>query len=344
MEKVTDMALPLVCRRRDGALWSGLAAAAALLALAATGARANDSTAELGIGGLTLVRNDTIALLSEDLHVSLDEVRVTYHFRNRTDAPVTYIVAFPLPAIDAVVPEAVNYVLPDGTSDNFVDFSVTVDGKPVTPEVSERATALGVDRTAELRTMGLPLNPAADRLYERLDGLPQDQKAELNRLGLVTIDSYSVMATWKYEASFYWEQTFPPGRDVVVEHRYRPVVGYGFFGDWAFSPDAAGYREKYCIDDAFERGAKAKLAALAGTNMPYLNEKRLSYILTTAANWSGPIGSFRLVVDKGSPDALVSFCGENVRKTGPTTFEMTATDFEPLKELEILIVEPAPPN
>ena len=48
------------------------------------------STAQLGAGGLELVRNDTIEVLSEDLYVSANEVRVTYHFRNRTDAPVTY--------------------------------------------------------------------------------------------------------------------------------------------------------------------------------------------------------------------------------------------------------------
>ena len=50
------------------------------------------------------MRNDTIEVLSEDLYVSAKEVRVTYHFRNRTDAPVTYLVAFPLPTIDAIVP------------------------------------------------------------------------------------------------------------------------------------------------------------------------------------------------------------------------------------------------
>jgi hypothetical protein len=74
--------------------------------------------------------------------------------------------------------------------------------------------------------------------------------------------------------------------------------------------------------------------------MPYWDEQRISYILTTANNWAAPIKQFHLTVDKGDPDALVSFCGTNVRKTGATTFEMTATDFVPERELEVLIVKP----
>ena len=44
-------------------------------------------------------------------------------------------------------------------------------------------------------------------------------------------------------------------------------------------------------------------------------------------------------MDKGSTDNLVSFCGEGIKKIGPTTFEMVKTDFWPDRELEILILE-----
>jgi hypothetical protein len=222
---------------------------ATTLVVASHAAFANDSTAQLGAGGLQLVRNDKIAIVSEDLYVSADAVRVAYRFRNKTDSTLRCIVAFPLPAIDAIVPEGTNFVLPDGGAANFVDFTVTVHGTPAMPILEERATALGVDRSDVLRAMGLPLNPIADGLYQTLDALPADTIAELNR------------------------------------------------------------------------------------------KVRVSYILTTANNWSGPIGKFRLVVDKGDSDAIVSFCGENVRKISPTEFEMTA-DYVPLRELDILIARP----
>ena len=37
----------------------------------------------------------------------------------------------------------------------------------------------------------------------------------------------------------------------------------------------------------------------------------------------------------------MSFCGDNVRKVGPTTFEMTADDFYPERDIDILILNPA---
>jgi hypothetical protein len=314
----------------------------ALLMALATPAAANDSTAQLGAGGLQLVRNEEVELLAEDLYVSATEVRVAYRFRNKTDAPVTYLVAFPLPVIDAIVPEAVNVMLPDESADDFVDFSVNVDGKAVTPKVESRVTALGVDRTEVVRRYGLPLVPIGERVYRVLEKAPTSETAELNRLGLVYVDPYNVQAAWKLETTYYWEQTFPPGKEVIVEHRYKPVTGYGFFGDWVFSEPT--YRDKYCIDADFEAAARKKLAAIKDTNNPYMNEQRVSYILTTANNWATPIKDFRLVVDKGSTDALVSFCGTNVKKIGPTQFEMRATDFMPERELEILIAVPAKPE
>jgi hypothetical protein len=40
-------------------------------------------------------------------------------------------------------------------------------------------------------------------------------------------------------------------------------------------------------------------------------------VLVTEANWKAPIGDFHMVIDKGAPANLVSFCGTGVRKTGP---------------------------
>ncbi|MBV8795464.1 MAG: DUF4424 family protein [Hyphomicrobiales bacterium] len=60
-------------------------------------------------------------------------------------------------------------------------------------------------------------------------------------------------------------------------------------------------------------------------------EEYLSYVITSGANWAGPIGS------KGDT-ALVSFCGDGVRKIGPTTFEMIAKDYTPRRDIDVLLV------
>ena len=43
---------------------------------AATPAGANDSTAEIGAGGIVLAQTYSVAMESEVLHISMDEVRV----------------------------------------------------------------------------------------------------------------------------------------------------------------------------------------------------------------------------------------------------------------------------
>jgi hypothetical protein len=309
--------------------------AAVALMLSAASARANDATAELGVGGLQMVYNSAIEVISEDLYVSPDEVRVLYHFRNITKEPVTATVAFPLPALDGTFYEDLWLDLADPNAENYVDFTVTVNGEPLTPSVYSRATALGVDRTDVLRAAGLPLNPAA-YMADELNNLSPATLTELHRLGLLVVEPWGIQPSWRLETSFYWEMTFPPGEDVVVEHSYRPVVGYGFFGDYQL--DDATYLDRYCMDDDFIAGARRMMGA--DPDFAELDERRIEYLLTPAANWASPIGTFHLTVDKGDTNAIVSFCGTGVTKTSPTTFELTETDFYPTRELDILIVDP----
>jgi hypothetical protein len=96
------------------------------------------------------------------------------------------------------------------------------------------------------------------------------------------------------------------------------------------SPD---YR-RYCIDRDF-------LGTVSGSPHKAWEQHYLEYILVTGANWAGPIGQVRLIVDKGSPDNLVSFCGRGVRKISPTQFEMRASRFVPTSNLAILILTPS---
>lgn len=303
--------------------------------LATPSAVANDATAEIGVGGLQMVYNSAIEVVSEDLYVSPDEIRVSYRFRNITSAPVTVLVAFPLPPLGGTY-EEVWYELPNPEDPNYVGFTVAVNGKPIAPEIFSRATAFGIDRTEDLAAFGLPLNPSSFALYDALRELPDAARDELRRLGLLVVEQWGVLPTWQLETSFYWEMTFPPGEEVTVDHRYEPVVGYGFFGD--FQLDDPDYLERYCMDESFTAAAARMMGA--DPDFPMLDEQRIQYLLTPAQNWASPIGTFRLTVDKGDENAIVSFCGTGVTRTSPTTFEMTATDYYPTRELDILIVDP----
>ena len=147
---------------------------------------------------------------------------------------------------------------------------------------------------------------------------------------------------WTVRETWHWRQVFPAGRDLRVEHEYAP--GTGGSVDVALArPDyrnsAEGRREQseYCTDRAF-------LSALdrASRSGGPVTERRVRYILTTGGNWRAPIGDFRLVVDKGRPENLVSFCGTGLRRISPTQFEMRRRDWRPDRDLAVLIVERGP--
>ena len=97
------------------------------------------------------------------------------------------------------------------------------------------------------------------------------------------------------------------------------------------------YRKDYCLPDDFFAGVD-KLAGADPANTAGLQERRIAYVLKTGANWAGPIKNFRLVVDKGRVDRLVSFCFDNVKKISPTAFEASLENFTPSHDLKILLI------
>ena len=107
-----------------------------VLALSGAPSRADDSMATLGAGGLALEKTDKIALVSEDLTLSPTAVKVSYRFRNLTNADYETIVAFPMPDVTGSAHEMIG--IPDPAKDNFLRFATRVDGKPVDSQLEQR--------------------------------------------------------------------------------------------------------------------------------------------------------------------------------------------------------------
>ena len=327
------------------------AIALAILAGAALPAHANDSSAELSTGGLIFVQNPDVEMRSEDLFISAREVHVRYRFFNSSPRDVTVLVAFPMPEIQVHGPDEIISV-PTEDPENFLAFTTTVNGKPVATNVEQRVTAVGIDRTQLLRSLGVPLAPHLPATNEMLDRLPADKWQDLLRLGIAEIEEYDtgrgmqkhLAPRWGLHTTFYWEQTFPGLAEVVIEHRYKPSVGETVQTALGAPNESTEswfeeYKAKYCLDDDFLATVeRARRATNSRGGAPY-SEQRIDYILKTGANWSGPIRDFRLVVDKGAPDSLVSFCGEDVKKISDTQFEMRRADYTPDGNLSVLILK-----
>ncbi|WP_421857962.1 DUF4424 domain-containing protein [Oricola sp.] len=322
--------------------------AAVLLCAGIMPAQANDSMAEIGAGGLVLARSDLIAMEKETLYLSMDEVRVDYVFRNDSDRVIETVVAFPMPDIK-VDPYGGDWAIPR-YEDNFLGFSVEAGGRRIEPRLQQRAYAAGVDVTAMLEVAGIGLSPLDD-FGSPIDtsGLSQAAIADLVARGVVFANRDAatgryidpVEPAWTLKTTYWWTMTFPANAEIAVRHRYQPAVGgsAGLFfltGDPA-QPVDSGYVQDYCMDRSFLNAVERRQKTADANSIGY-TEARLSYVLTTGANWAGPIGDFRLVVDKGSTKNLVSFCGEGVKKTGPTTFEMRKKDFWPERDMHVLFV------
>lgn len=323
---------------------------AGIAGVCAVTAAANDSTAEIGMGGLVLARTQDIEMVREDLYISLEQVKVDYIFKNRTDKDVESVVAFPLPDI-RFDPEG-NTSLPYDAPDNFLGFELTVNGQPLKPEVDQHAFSMNIEVSDLLKQHGVPLYGYGAAADAALAALPEDVARDFVDRNIISIGSYtdskdgkekeSRNPNWQLRSAYWWKAKFPAGKEIKVSHRYKPAAGgfagLSFFQDGKFSEWSGEMREAYCIEKSMETTLQKSMNAEGYA--PYY-ENYVDYVLTTGGNWySGRIGEFHLTIDKGDPKNLVSFCGNGVTKTGPTTFEMTAKDFDPEKDLKILFLTP----
>jgi hypothetical protein len=312
--------------------------------------QAADSLAVLGAGGLELTRPADIAMESEDLFLSPTQVRVRYVFSNKSDPDITAQVAFPLPEVPSG--PGANFDLPDDKNDNFVGFSVVVDGRPITPALEQRAISApvefegqppvtmkeGIDITDKVLEAGLPINPNLPLWREKVKALPPDVRYRLLQQNILYddggTDDYRFGAGWTLRETYHWEQTFPAGKTIAVDHSYKPVLGGSIiYGD-------GEYFKQYCLDDQTKAGIRQLLKnAQKSSRDAGVPGRELSYFLTTGANWRGPIGDFHLTIDKGNPKAILSLCPIGIEKTGPTTFELRRKNFTPKEDIGLAIFD-----
>lgn len=340
----------------------------ALLALAAP-ALANDGFGGLSATGLTFGQTSAIAMEEEELFIGPDRITVDYTFRNLTQQDVTGEVIFPLPPIGvwSLLESAWN--LPDDpTRDNLVNFSATVDGRPVAVKIdriaviepewqegrppAEQYDTPGRDVTADLARFGLPLTLDYQAVSAALLALSPADRAAAKAAGIADYyegdpaqgDPAEGFPLWSIVYRYHWTQTFPAGATLRVHHEYenRPAGGLFYLSDPP--EDYQQYLiDLYCIDPGTAK-AITKTLQRPGTDEygNYGTALNISYVLRTANSWAGPIGKFRLTLDKGKPENVISLCADGVKKTGPTTFVIEKTDYTPDRDLDILLVQPLP--
>ncbi len=327
---------------------------------------ANDGFGGLTATGLTFGQTEAIAMVEEDLFIGLDSIRVDYLFRNITGQDVAGEVIFPLPPIPLGQLMTSDWNLPeDRDRDNLLGFSVLVDGQPQRFAIdriavieppwqegrapSETYDTPGRDVTALLVAQGIPLSLDVDRVVAQLAALPPEARDTLAAAGLIEVYApgdapAEYFPNWSVVLRYHWHQKFPAGKDLRIQHRYENRAGGGIFvwrappvDDWS-----QALQTRYCIDKGTSAAIVKRLKDSRFDGEDYVTGLawNIAYVLRTANSWAGPIGRFRLTLDKGSTANVISVCADGLRKTGPTTFEMQRQDFRPDRDLEVLIVRP----
>ncbi len=316
---------------------------------------ANDSSSAIGIGGLQLTKNDAVSMDSEDLFLSAEKVVVKYRFTNTTAHDVETLVSFPLPSI----PTGIEGYLGDQSYPSWseFEFKTLVEGKPVSFEKIDTIEAGGRDVSARLKELGWQVSYWTyedDNFFGDLQKLGKAEKAAFVKEGLLKWRDDRkeyVDPNWQVATNITRKQIFPAGKTIGVQHSYRPLSGGSVGGsleqnqrkDKSFQQ----YADYYCMDKAFLRGFdKRRYTGKKDEDGNEIGsmyvETWLDYVLKSGANWKGPIKNFRLVVDKGAAKNLLSMCMSGVKKISPTQFEVVKRNFEPTKDINILIVQFAP--
>jgi len=299
--------------------------------------RANDSAVEVTPSGLQFKSIKDISIDKEELSISRDRVEVICHFRNQSTSDIVTEVAFPIPEY--------KWALLGRSVTNFSDFIVEVDGKKEPYKREVKAFARGKDCTQILTDMNISIvdfgkyesgfDPVMKRRYVTfVDRLKPTDKKTLIDLGIlrafIEAEPDVVFPDWTVSIKYHWTQRFPANKTLTIKHSYGPYAGFRSFCARE-SDDIEFLRRHACINESFVSWMRKNGAM--GSDCPW--GFWVSYILTTANNWHGPIKDFRLTIEKKADEEVSTCFDPRIRLTGNNRYESRVRNFVPERDLKV---------
>jgi hypothetical protein len=167
----------------------------------------------------------------------------------------------------------------------------------------------------------------------------------------VSVDGRSVSTKTDQTNTPYWEQTFPARKETIVEHTYLPFSGgryevlyqegFGHSEDTEerdFLENDSFFDKDPCLDHAARKAIveQVKTYKSKGVGWVQVMDHDVEYILGTGRNWKGPIGLFRLRIEKDDPRQFISVCFPGTpQQSSSTTYEYVQRDFIPPDEVVV---------
>lgn len=232
-------------------------------------------------------------------------------------------------------------------------FETRADGQKAKTSVDTKAFLKGKDISALLRAQGYTEKDMVDVMSCNPGAVSEGQCIAESIVKRIPGIAEGGHPNFSVQQTAWWEQKFPAGKIVEIEHSYQPKVGnvYQIYNYYGKPDDSALLRpwvpggnsgeedgRRACTheggDDAVISRAKRLQKLDDGEVWMTLND--LEYVLGTGRNWKGPIDSFTLRIEKASPDQIVSLCFPGKPKqVDHRTLEFKATQFVPPDDLVV---------
>ena len=315
--------------------------------------QANDSTGFVSTGGIEYIKNDKIAMQSEDLFISQEKIKVGYQYKNLTDQDISETVLFPLPIV--IKQSISDFADTQGLIDSF---KIWANGKEIKPEIHLRTFIYTIDEresdggesdliphdvTEVLQACGLTEEEMKDPWTLKFEGKVEEkilscQDPRLARFNLPEVDEDISSFVWGAQIIYSWQQTFKANEITEVQHTYQPLVGGSLSMPRPRNDSFESFGKYYCVDPNLQ---KTFIKHWGEYGLPY---RAMGYILTTGSNWAKPIEDFTLTIER-QKNEVVSFCWDTPSKINKikddgkvVQFQVKEKSFLPKQDLDVLFV------
>jgi hypothetical protein len=294
------------------------------------------SESALTVGALRIGAAANLEVSGFDISVTTKSVAYSYQIKNTGTTELAVAATVALPYLRASADGSETWTLFKNDPENYVDLAVSAGGTPVTTKAETHATALGVDRLAEIKADQLPLIPFGAETNKALAALSPESAERLAALGVTSPRDLAkpkatIKPDWSLDVVHSWRQTLPPGKITPIVIKFVPVVAkYRLMkGD---EEELDDMKAAICLKPQVLSTLQSRLKGGGVWNVTEIS------LADDAPGWIDSPAAM-ISVQKPKSDAMVAFCGMDEKTAGKSAVLGVAPDDN--DGIRIVIFEPA---
>lgn len=286
---------------------------------------------------LQIASHPDLVIEAVDVAIGMDRVTHGYRLRNKGAQELRLAASVQLPAFSASLDGSEAYRVATNKPENPIDLTITADGAPVSASAKVTVFALGVDRTADVRSLNLPLMPYGPEVEKAIAGLTPDQSAKAVALGLLSPPDpeqpgVPPLADWTLSVVYGWEQTVAPQKTTAIAVSFRPISGsFELTRETASVLDEI--KDEACLPPPVIKALKSRVQGKNAAPMPVTE---LAIANESPARWT-PSPEASVAVAKPASDVTVAFCGMDQKSATTNRVTGKAPDPESSESFRVLL-------